>query len=175
MNPDQLNILFGLLFSGLLFFVYYLGVFKYLIGSFKRALVLYKLALYPRGNFYLICRQFKAIPEITGQIWENKTGLLNALVRFTFSFCFLFTRFLSSSPFIFLIVNLTILYSILVCNKFPMLYFVWFIMELITEWLALHYVKVYSEELFVLFIGGMSTFYFFEEETIRSFFKKKYK
>ena len=56
-----------------------------------------------------------------------------------------------------------------------MFYFVWFIMELITEWLALHYVKVYSEELFVLFIGGMSTFYFFEEETIRSFFKKKYK
>jgi hypothetical protein len=59
MNLDQLDILFGLLFSGLLFFVYYFGVFKYLIGSFKRALVLYKFAFYPRGNFYLICRQLR--------------------------------------------------------------------------------------------------------------------
>ena len=98
MNSEQLNILFGLLFSGWLLLVYYSGVFKYLFGSFKRALVLYKFAFHPRGNFYLICRQFKAIPEITGQIWENRTGLLNALIRLIFSFCFLFTRFLSSSP-----------------------------------------------------------------------------
>lgn len=96
MNSEQLNLLFGLLFSGWLLLVYYSGVFKYLFGSFKRALVLYKFAFHPRGNFYLICRQFKAIPEITGQIWENRTGLLNV----TDSSYLLILFFIYSFPFV---------------------------------------------------------------------------
>ena len=60
---------------------------------------------------------------------------------------------------------------IVIFNSFPKILIALYVIEMITEHLAVKYIDMFSEHQLILFLGGSDILFFFEETTILSFFK----
>jgi hypothetical protein len=151
--------------------LYSLSVSGFLKRSLRYSLLLGYFALDLGGNFSLLTFQLRAVPNILHNLFVTKTGYLNYLIRLIFATLFLVPRMLSHHPLLYVTINITMLSYIVILNSFPRILIVLYLIEVITGYISLRYIAVFSEDQFITFLGGPDVFFFFEETTVLSFFK----
>ena len=168
---DQLDLYILLLVGVFSTLLYFFGVLGFLNRSLQHSFLLGYYAFDLKGNLSLLNYQLQAVPNILHNLFVTKTGYLNFSIRLSYTLLFLVPRLLSHHPFIYSIINVLMLVYIVIFDSFPKILIALYVIEMVTEHLAVKYIDMFSEHQLILFLGGPDILFFFEETTILSFFK----
>lgn len=168
---DQLDLYILLLVGVFSTLLYFFGVLGFLNRSLQHSFLLGYYAFDLKGNLSLLNYQLQAVPNILHNLFVTKTGYLNFSIRLSYTLLFLVPRLLSHHPLIYSIINVLMLVYIVIFDSFPKILIALYVIEMVTEHLAVKYIDMFSEHQLILFLGGPDILFFFEETTILSFFK----